>query len=154
MARKTSLNPDIHRQLKEVVSVGVPIIDACAYVGITERTFYNWMRRGEQSKDGVFFQFFQDITRARVTARVGAVTTIRKSIADGNPQSAQWFLERSDPTNWGRKDKLTIDGNINIELINQAVKALTDAGIDATEVFNNLIAEAHAQRENVSSESD
>jgi hypothetical protein len=35
-----------------------------------------------------------------------ALWLLRKSIQDGDSEDARWFLERSDPANWGRKDML------------------------------------------------
>lgn len=42
-------------------------------------------------------------------------------------------------------DRLRIEGNINITQVNEAVRALTEAGLDASQVFNDLIAKAKAK---------
>lgn len=44
----------------------------------------------------------------------------------------------------GYTEKLLIEGNIQLELVNQVVKAAEQAGVDASEVFNAIIAELAA----------
>jgi hypothetical protein len=143
VARKSALTPELQTQLINLLANGVTIADTCAYVGISERTYYNWMEKGETArKDNEYVQFFHAATRARVTARVGAVAIIRKSIQEGNTDDARWFLERSDPSNWGRKDKLVIEGGVPLETINKAIRAAMAAGVEnASDIFNDLINE-------------
>lgn len=142
MARKSDLTPELQSQLINLLSSGVTIADACGYVGISDRTYYNWMKRGETAHKGIYVQFFHAATRARVTARIGAVAIIRKSIQDGNSDDARWYLERSDPSNWGRKDKLIIEGDVSLDTINKAIRTALKAGVEnASDIFNDLINE-------------
>lgn len=98
MARPTVLTPEMQQQIITVLGSGVPIKDMCAFVGITETTYYAWMDRGRKARKGddLFVEFSKSATAARVRARVGAVAVIRKSIQDGDSEDARWFLERSD----------------------------------------------------------
>jgi len=142
MARPTDLTPDLQQQLVAALSSGVPIKDACAFVGIADVTYYNWMNRGQKARKGDerFVEFFKEATRARVMARVGAVAVIRSSVKAGNSEDARWFLERSDPANWGRKDVL-IQLGIDPALLKQLKLTADEAGVDLSAIFEAMINE-------------
>lgn len=142
MARPTDLTPELSLQLIQALSSGVPIKDACAFVGIAETTYHNWMDRGRKARKGdeLFIEFMKSATRARVMARVGAVAVIRKSVQDGNSEDARWFLERSDPANWGRKDML-IQLGIDPALLKQLKQNADEAGVDLSAIFEAMINE-------------
>lgn len=81
--RKTKLTDKTQAELARLIETGIPIADACAAAGIGERTFYDWLRRGEAEEEQ-FSQFSQAISRARVAARVAAIKTLRNAM---NPYS-------------------------------------------------------------------
>ena len=141
MARKSDLTPQLQTDLINLLSNGVTIADACAYVGITDRTYHNWMAKGEKAKKGddKYVQFFQAATHARVQARVAAVAIIRKSIMSGDSDDAKWYLERTDPANWGRTNKIIIEGGLDPALINQAIRALLQSGANPAKTFEEII---------------
>lgn len=142
MTRPSDLTPELQSQLINILSTGVPIRDACAFVGIAESTYYKWMKRGEAGKKGdkVYIEFFQSAMRARVQARVGAVAKIRQSVMDGNTDDARWFLERSDPANWGRKDML-IQLGLDPALLKTLKTKADEAGVELSAVFESMINE-------------
>lgn len=142
MARPSDLTPDLQEKIINVLSSGVPIRDACSFVGISEGTYYKWMQRGEKARKGdeKYIEFLQAATRARVQGRVGAVAVIRKSIQGGNSDDARWFLERSDPANWGRKDVL-IQLGIDPALLKELKKSADSKGVSLPDLFQELINE-------------
>lgn len=82
------------------------------------------------------------------------MTSRRVTINPPDNQVAEWLLERSDPENWGRRDKITIEGGVEITLVNAMIRALQQAEIDPAATINAIIAEAaRAQSEQHSSES-
>jgi hypothetical protein len=101
MARRSELNQELAKRLCAILADANTIGTACAACGITDRTFHNWMKRGEEEKRGPFFQFLQSATRARATARMKLV----KIISDAAPRdwkAAAWQLERQYPEEFGR----------------------------------------------------
>ncbi len=80
MARKTKLTPELQRVLETHLALGCTIENACAQAGITRQTFFNWFRRGEKSRNGVYFSFFDAITRAKVQAHTASVKAIRLAL--------------------------------------------------------------------------
>ncbi len=79
--------------------------------GVSERTYYRWLAEGEP-EDGPehFRQFRRGVTRARAQARVAYAAVIRRAANEGDWKAAAWFLERSEPEEWGLKRKLEHSG--------------------------------------------
>lgn len=78
--RRTKLNDKVQEQIVKHISAGVSVADACAASGIGERTFYDWITRGEAGEEQ-FAQFSQVVTRARNAAKITAIETLRASMS-------------------------------------------------------------------------
>lgn len=100
---------------------GLTIADVCAIVGISTETYYDWMRRGERAwkidREKGYPDFSEAVKRARAEGRRGHVKNI-VSASEKNWQASAWFLERSDPDHWARRDRHEVEhaGNLNIQL--------------------------------------
>jgi len=139
MSRKTKLTPELQADLLSVLSAGATARDACDYVGIHERTFYNWLTRGENAKSGVYFQFLQAVKKASASGKVEAIGVIRLAGKE-QWQAAAWYLERRDPENWARRTKveLSLSGSALKSL--QVLQQLTDKnGHDIAAIFEAMI---------------
>jgi hypothetical protein len=135
--RKSKYTDEKAQELIKLFVGGATIKDACAYVGISDDTLTRWCKRDAD--------FAASVNKARATGKIECIALVRQA-ARSNWQAAAWFLERSDPTQWGRRDamKITIEGDVPVELINQAIAAMIDKGVDPAEAFNKIIAKAHA----------
>jgi hypothetical protein len=129
--KKKQVDPVLAAKLIEVLTSGATVKDSCAYVGIGVDQFYHDLAR--------FPDFRDAIEKARATAKVSSVAVIRKA-ATGNWQAAAWFLERSDPANWGRKDVL-IQLGIDPALLKELKKQADAKGVDLASVFESMIQE-------------
>lgn len=134
MARPTKLTPEVVKDLITSLQKGATIRDACLCAGISVDSFNRYEKRSAD--------FAASVKKARAKARISALERIAKAGRSGNWQADAWFLERSDPESWGRREKITIEGNLPLELVNRVSRALMEAGMDPAEVFNDLIAEA------------
>lgn len=144
MARKSMYSPEMHKSIVDALSTGVSIHDVCAYVGISQETYFAWCRQKAQ--------FLQDTTRARVSGRIGAAAVVRKSALSGNPEDAKWYLERTDPGTWGRKDMLIALG-LDGKLLKELKQKADNAGVDLASVFEAMINEfAHVEPDSDSAE--
>lgn len=131
MGRKTKLTQELQDQICRVLRAGNYIEDTCAYVGIAESTFYEWVRRGERGwkidREAGYSEFSEAVKKARAEAAVSSVARIRKAAqgelevkrkvttkSDGTQviettlqppqwQADAWYLERSYPHRWGRR---------------------------------------------------
>ena len=91
---------------------------------------------------------YDSVRQARDTAReemgdAAELKLYQQAVNEGNT-TALIFLLKTQFRNRGYTEKLLIEGNIQLELVNQVVKAAEQAGVDASEVLNAIIAELAA----------
>lgn len=122
MGRPTDLTPDLHARIVKAIAAGNYPEVAAESEGIAKRTFYRWMEQGARD-DGaeIYRQFRQAVTRARARAERKMVRIVRTA-AITEPQSAQWYLERSAADRWGRRDKVTVENAVRDELTQALAK--------------------------------
>lgn len=100
------------------IKAGVPIDHAAIAHGITRATFYNWYNKGEDAKSGKFKKFYDKVEEAKSVAITLRARRIYKA-GETSWQADAWWLERVDPTNFGRKDHININSkseNLNVEV--------------------------------------
>ncbi|MDM7920622.1 MAG: hypothetical protein QUS12_15895, partial [Methanosarcina sp.] len=114
---------------------------AAVAAGIDEKTFYNWMRKGEELKSGIYFQFFQYIKECQAKAVELHLKLITKAANEGSWQASAWILERRHPEEFGRRENV----NVKAEVETQNNIPLTDEVIEAS--HNYLLAVAKARQE-------
>jgi transposase len=129
MCRRTKLTPELKAKLIEYLKAGNYVNTACAAVGITEETFYQWMKKTE---------FSEPIKKAQAEAIARNVIIIQNAAKD-QWTAAAWFLERKDNANWGRKDKLSLDvSKLSDDELEQRIAALERGEAQETsEDFSN-----------------
>jgi len=130
MARKSKLTPELQAEMVQLFSTGVTIKTACDYVGISQQTYNNWMRKGEGAKSGACFDFFHGIKKAQAIPLTESIAIVRKAarplfkdvydeqgqvigrelVNGGSWQAAAWILERKDPKNYARRTYHKIEG--------------------------------------------
>lgn len=103
VGRKTLLTPQLADQLVAMLRAGNYVTVATRAVGISRRTFAEWMQRGrsDKSADAEFASFRRRVEQARAEAEVRHVAQIAQASAD-SWQAAAWLLERQHPERWGR----------------------------------------------------
>jgi hypothetical protein len=88
---------EVGDELNNLLALGCSIADACAQVGITDRTFYHWRSEGRKQvkrleddpsvllneNERALVQFFQSSIRAQGRAKVAAVGAIRTALTGG-----------------------------------------------------------------------
>jgi hypothetical protein len=103
VSRPSKLTDEITEVLDTVFRQGqTSIASACDYVGITERTYHNWMHRGAEGNPD-YVQFFQTMKKARAVAVQDYLGVIQDAAHAGHWQAAAWWLERVLPEQYGRK---------------------------------------------------
>ena len=109
MGRPTKLTPDVHKKIVNLIKAGNYNDIAAQAVGITEQTFYGWMKRGEAG-ESPYFEFFQAVKEASAFSEAHYLELIRKAAKETSWQASAWFLERKFNERWGRRDKTEISG--------------------------------------------
>ena len=100
MARPTSLTAELSRALCELIERGMPVSTSCDYEGIPYSTVCKWMKRAGEPYES----FATAIKSARAKAAEPMIEAVRRG--EDAWQARAWYLERSDPKNWGRKDRV------------------------------------------------
>ena len=136
--RPTKLTDELQDALVEKLREGNYIETACALVGITDRTYYRWIERAEdelervaknprrriQKSEEPFIQFRQAVKKARAEAESEAVTAIRQE-GKKTWTAYAWWLERSFPDRWGRKDRHEHTGPDGEAIVVKVLKGVT-----------------------------
>jgi hypothetical protein len=118
VARPTKLTPDVQQDLVYALSEGAAIAHACDYAGISERTYYDWMARGEAGEEA-FAQFLQTITRARGRGVLRHLGTISRASEAGSWQAAGWLLQHRYPQEYGAKLKIQGDADNPLRVLHE-----------------------------------
>ena len=113
---KLKLNEQLITQACEHIRNGVPQKYVAQYLGISEHTWYEWLKHGEEQKKGIYSQFKQSVKKAQAEAIAKNVQLIQKA-AITNWQAAAWWLERRYPKEFGRKDRMDMSSNDGIRII-------------------------------------
>lgn len=107
--RPTVMQPEAVDRLLKALAAGNWRGVACEWAGIGERTFREWMSKGEGQKVGRFRDFRRRVLEAEQSAEIRAVGLVMKA-AEEDARHAEWFLERKFPERWGRKDRHELTG--------------------------------------------
>lgn len=99
--RKSKLTPAVQKTIVGHIRAGNYIEVAARAAGITDRTFYLWMEKGEASKSGIYYQFFQAIKDAEADAEAEMVASIKRHGLT-NWQATMTLLERRHPERWAK----------------------------------------------------
>ena len=109
---------NICKDIKE----GVPIVHASVANGISTSTFYSWYDKGKEAKSGKYKKFYDEINEARSVAVTLRAKRVYKA-GETSWQADAWWLERVDPENFGRKDKMEVKSDNTNTNVNMEVKS-------------------------------
>ena len=108
---KTKLTPELQAKFCEALENGDSILGACGYVGITEPTYYNWIKRGKEAKRKTIYRdFLECVDKAKAKALHNFEQVITRASME-QWQAAAWMLERRHSDIYGKKDKIEADVN-------------------------------------------
>lgn len=78
-------------------------------LGISERSFWRWLEKGEKANSGIYSRFWHAIKKAEGIREKELLGIIRKA-ANRNWQAAAWMLERMAPEKFGRRERIQHEG--------------------------------------------
>lgn len=114
MAEK-KLDAALIEKAHKLVSEGHYAIVVCAYLGISESTYYYWMQRAKQDKDNnkssIYLEFLESIKEAEAKAEMRHLQTIAKAATEGNWQASAWFLKTKHRDRWSERQEVTLQGD-------------------------------------------
>lgn len=110
MGRPDRLEPKRAEEILGYLRAGNYVETACALAGVHPSTFYRWIERADDEKSDPKFREFRDaVTRARAEAEARNVALVQRAASD-DWRAASWYLERSFPTKYGRRDRVEHSG--------------------------------------------
>ncbi len=108
--RKPTLTPKVREGIARGIARGLPNKWAAALVGVAERTFYQWIKRGNdpEETDGRYAQFVRAVQEARAAFIAVHVGQVVKSSLLGDTANSRWLLANADPESFGAASRTTI----------------------------------------------
>jgi transposase len=101
----------------ELTKKGYSVTSVCDYVGITKKTLYNWLDKGDLGNDLAYTEFAEKYRKAYAIAEhdmTDVVTAVAKESRDS--KAAIDWLERQRKKEWRKETKHGIEGNIDMSL--------------------------------------
>ena len=141
--RPSSFNQERAERLLLAVRGGNYLETACSYAGIGYTTLRRWIAKADDpDSPPEYLEFKEALEKARADAEVGALAKIQKAASEGAWQASAWYLERSRPEKWSRRDtsrvELVGEGGGPIKLV---------AGMELTADSMNALAQRLASRD-------
>lgn len=100
---KSKLTKETQANICKLIRAGVPYKHAAKAAGISEATFYAWMKMGREKSRGKYPEFLESVKKAEAESVAEAVARIRKS-AEKSWQAAAWWLERRHPEDFAKRE--------------------------------------------------
>jgi len=122
MGRRSMLTPERSSKIVNAVKAGNYLETAAQYGGITAAGLHKWLKRGRDERERIengeeanenesrYVEFVEAVENARAEAEVRAVALIQQAGQAGTWQASAWYLERSYPARWGRREKVEHSG--------------------------------------------
>lgn len=101
--QESLLTPALHKVIIEAIKRGNFAITAVRLAGITEPSFYNWLKRGATGEEP-YASFAAAVEHASAVAEDDALK--RQKAGEQGWQAHMTFLERRFHQRWGQKDAL------------------------------------------------
>lgn len=105
MGRPSKLDEEVQAKIVALLRAGNFAAAAARVAGISPRTFWRWMERGEADDEhdveSEFCQFWRSCDRARAEAEAIRVQHIATAGKEGDWRADAWWLERAHPKHWG-----------------------------------------------------
>lgn len=111
--RVSKLTPELITKLTGYMARGNYFITACNASGISKKTAYEWINKGEEDIENGVESLKRDLVNALKRAEGIAEDELASMIRETALEKREWlpgmtFLERRHPERWGRKDRSTI----------------------------------------------
>lgn len=103
------------------IAAGNYLKTAAAINGVPVGTVNKWLALGQRDNSAEIFRVFAaEVQKARAVAEARAVGHITRAASDGQWTAAAWFLERTNPNEWGRKERVEVTGADGAPLVGSA----------------------------------
>lgn len=123
MARPSKRTPEVEAAILAALEIGNTRTDSAMAAGVHPSTLERWTRR--------YAGFRSDVERAEAKARMRMVGIIAVA-SQTTWQAAAWYLERRNPAEWGRRERL----EVSIDARQEAERLARElGGVSADEIL-------------------
>lgn len=146
--RQNKYNKERHEIIVEALRKGNSKRNAFRLAGISPDTGHEWVKFGRDFPDKYpeYVQLGEDIEQALAEYESSRVSLVTTAADTGSWQAAAWWLERRNPDEWGRHDRVKHEVNNRPTVqLNQVI--LQDAS--ARELSRNLLRQLASNRPDV-----
>ena len=113
--RPTKLTPDTQSKILEALRSGCLREDAARYAGIHPDTLSTWYRAGASVEaEDHLREFHREVQKTERSVKIRLLGIIQQA-ANEDWKAGAWYLERKFPDEFGRRDRLRLDGEHKIE---------------------------------------
>jgi hypothetical protein len=104
--RDPKLTKERQDRIAQSIAEGKSIVSAARMTGITPKTVYNWLERGQDADEGIYAEFFQAFTRAKGHGEDYYVETILDiATEEGDLATLMSMLKQRYPDSWQDVDR-------------------------------------------------
>ena len=119
MGRPLSLTDDLQATVCASLRDGNYLETAAAVAGVTARTLRRWVQQGHDARKrkvrNRYRRFIDAVEQAQAAGEAEHVGTISAARYD-HWQASAWWLERTRPERFGRRDKVLVENSVREEL--------------------------------------
>lgn len=118
MTKKCKCTPELIERMKENVKLGFTYSALSLSLGISEDTFYSWMRKGRDDKQQPYVNFYAALKETEADLLKELLDQLKLSMKQGNIESTKWLLERRfSGDGYGKQAALNVKSqNENVNL--------------------------------------
>lgn len=130
----------------EALRLGNTFRASCLQVGLNPETGHSWRYEGRKNPEKYpeYANWNARIEEIMAEVQAEMVDVVRNTALSGAPntwQAAAWYLERTDPEHWSKRDKVTVQNEgAPLVQINQVILGDDDAREASRELLHRLTA--------------
>jgi len=130
--RPSKLTEEIIQQAADAIKRVYYVEIAADLMGIHRDTFYEWLKRGEsEGEPNPLYGIFSDtIKKARAEAKLSLLAEVRSGKA-GEWQAKGWILERCYPSEFGLRQEIKLDVDVDTTTSAEELAAKAKALLDS-----------------------
>jgi hypothetical protein len=116
IGRPSKRTPELLTKLENAFAIGADVRAACAYAGITTKTYYEWIKDDAELSD-TFDELREKLplkSLQNVALRIHGQTMTADGEPIGDIDLSKWLLERKKPDDFNPKQKVEHSGGIDV----------------------------------------
>ena len=105
------------------------VTTCCQAVGIDNKTFYNWKKRGEKGEEP-YKTFLEKVNESEAIGEMIHLEIIHDTAVSGNWLSSAWLLERKYPQRFGKRERMELQTDNDFKLEISTAKSPYEMGLE------------------------